>query len=323
MSALKGPGRPIAEKLVALMKKKVRGKVVNLKEVMAGQAAAKDLQKTVVTREGLSDFHPAHAAFIYTQNQVSVMSEQLTALDEMAPFVEIIARAEDLYMPGGPPMSPLTTSYFTCWAFFDACAGAADESIGTTVLEVGTAFGMHADLLRLIRLMQQSRMGIYINEGAEGSLVVLRELVTDIVCRAIVPTGFSGRKGELWYVRVLSPPFPGSSEHVVFTTPYILLEPGLREWQAYFRRALPDVPRQPRIDACGRHMKYGPTRRYWNDFVFEAYVNHHECAIFLAGLPDVPGSRPHSGVNSRLFREGDSFDALDPPLCIAEERKPR
>src|SRR5450755_2175065 len=75
-------------------------------------------------------------------NQVSVMSEQLTVLREMAPFVDIVSKAEDLYLPSAPPMSPLTTSYFTCWAFFDACSGPANETIGTTILEFGTAFGI-------------------------------------------------------------------------------------------------------------------------------------------------------------------------------------
>ncbi len=46
-------------------------------------------------------------------------------------------------------MSPLTTSYFNCWAFFDACTGPAVDTICTTILEVGAAFGMHADLLPL------------------------------------------------------------------------------------------------------------------------------------------------------------------------------
>ena len=53
-------------------------------------------------------------------------------------------------------------------------------------------------------------------------------------------------------------------------------------------------------------MKYGPTREYWNDFVFEAYVNHQTDAIYLAGLPDVPESRPHSEVNS--WGVGDSTE---------------
>ena len=100
-------------------------------------------------------------------------------------------------------------------------------------------------------------------------------------------------------MRVFPPPLPGLTEHVVFTTPYLLLHPGEREWQAYFRRILPDAPLHDRIARYERHMKFGPTRDYWTDFVFEAYVNHCTDVIFLAGLPDVPESRPHSRVNNR------------------------
>jgi hypothetical protein len=259
------------------------GKVANLAEVINSRAAAEELQRGVAG--GLTGFHPAHAAYVYTQNQVSVMSEHLTALKEMAPFAEVISRAEDIYMPSAPPMSPLTTSYFTCWGFFDACAGAANETIGTTVVEFGAAFGIHSELLRLIRLMQDSRMGIYIHKGRKDNLAVLEDLVTGATCSAVVPSGYRGKEGELWYVRILPPPIPGSSEHVVFTTPYILLQPGPHDWLAYFCRAFPQTVR---VEDYERHMKYGPTREYWNDFVFEAYVNHRTEAIYLAGLPTSP-----------------------------------
>jgi hypothetical protein len=68
---------------------------------------------------------------------------------------------------------------------------------------------------------------------------------------------------------------------------------GTEGWQAYFRRAVP----QASLEAHERHMKFGPTRACWNEFVFEAYVNHRKEAVFLAGLPDVAESRPHSAVN--------------------------
>jgi hypothetical protein len=222
------------------------------------------------------------------------MSEQLTALKEMAPFADIISKAEDLYMPSAPPMSPLTTSYFTCWAFFDACVGSANETIGTTVLEVGATFGMHPELLRLIRLMQDSRMGFYIYRGREGDVSVLEDLVTSAVYRAIVPAGYGGRKNENWFVRLLPPPIPGGTDHVVFTTPYIVVHPDFADWLAYFRRTFPATAG---FDDYERHMKYGPTRKYWNDYVFEAYVNHQSDAIYLAGLPDIPESRPHSELS--------------------------
>ena len=292
-------GHPIADKLVKKMNRYVRGKVVDLKAVMTGKKNAEDLQKTVATREELADFHPAHAVYVYAQNQVSVMSEQLTALKEMDRFVKLLGKAEDEYMPSGPPMSPLTTSFFTCWAFFDACVGLAEETIGTTTMAVGSAFGMHDELVRVIGLMQDSRMGVFVHEGIDKDTIVLRELVTDRVCRAICPSGYRGRKGELWYVRVLPPPVPGLEEHVVFTTPYLLIKPSEHEWQAYFRRTLPDAPSVERIAKYEHHMKFGPARDYWSEFVFEAYVNHRSDVIFLAGLPDVAESRPHSRVNSQ------------------------
>jgi hypothetical protein len=292
-------GNRIAEALVARMKQEARGKIVDIRGAIAARGAAAELQKTVVTTEQLARFHPAHAAYVYVQNQVSVMSELLTTLDEMAPFASLLAEAEDLYMPSAPPMSPLTSSYFTCWAFFDACVEPTHETIGTTVLTLGAAFGMHPELLRVIRLMQESRMGLYVHEGAEGHLAHLRELVTGAVRRAIVPGGYRGQTGELWYARVLPPPLAGSSEHVVFTTPYLVHRPVLPAWQAYFRRTLPDAPAHARLAAYEHHMKYGPTRRYWNDFVFEGYVNHRQDAIYLAGLPDVPESRPHFDASSR------------------------
>lgn len=287
-------GRPIAEKLVAKMRSSARRKVISIRNVIRGRAMAEELQKTVVSQQKLAGFHPAHAAYVYTQNQVSVLSQQLTALKELTPFASIISKAEELYMPSAPPMSPLTTSYFTCWAFFDACAGAANETIGTTILEMGAAFGMHPELLRLIRLMQNSRMGFYIHRSREGSVSILEDLVTAAVYRAIVPSGYTGRKNENWYVRLLPPPTPGCAEHVVFTTPYIVIHPEFADWLAYFRRALPVAAS---FDDYERHMKYGPSREYWNDYVFEAYVNHQADAIYLAGLPDVPESRPHSRVS--------------------------
>jgi hypothetical protein len=142
--------------------------------------------------------------------------------------------------------------------------------------------------------MQESRMGFYIHCGRKGKLTVLEDIVTGAVCRAIVPSGDRGEKGELWYVRVLPPPMPGGQENVVFTTPYIVLHPKLAEWREYFRRT---IPAPAPIDGYEHHLKYGPTRQYWNDFVFEAYVNHRTEAIYLVGLPDIPESRPHSEIS--------------------------
>ena len=99
-------GRSIATKIVAKMKLQRQRKFVSIKNVIASHAMTEELQKTVVSRKELEGFHPAHAAYVHAQNQVSVMSEQLTALKEIRPFADIISKAEDLYMPSAPPMSP-------------------------------------------------------------------------------------------------------------------------------------------------------------------------------------------------------------------------
>ena len=112
--------------------------------------------------------------------------------------------------------------------------------------------------------------------------------------RAIVPAGYRGRKNENWLVRLLPPPIPGGTEHVVFTTPYIVVHADCADWLAYFRRRSPATAG---FDDYERHMKYGPTREYWNDYVFEAYLSNQADAIYLAGLPDIPESRPHSAVS--------------------------
>lgn len=288
------PTMPMAAQVLAEIKRHSRGKVIRLKDVIAGRAMAKELQTSVASPQRLGGMHPAHAAYTYAQNQVSVLSEMITGLDAMAPLADMVAKAQDDYMPGGPPMSPLTVSYFTCWAFFDASVGAADETIGTTIVELGAAFGMHTELLRLVRLMQQSSMGLYLHEGMDGGLAILRDLATDGVYRCVVPAGDPGKKGQLWYARVLPPPLPEGSEHVVFTTPYILVETPQSEWLAYLRRVLPVAPPQARIAAYARHLKFGPAPNYWNEFVFEGYVGHTSELIFLEGLPDLAQSRPQS-----------------------------
>ena len=288
----------LAAKLLAELQRHARSNVIDLRSAIDGRAMAEELQRTMASPQRLAGMHPSHAAYVCVQNQVSVLMELLTGLNAMAPFADMFAKADDMYMPNGPPMSPLTRSYFTCWAFFDARCGPTDETFGTILLDVGAALGLHGELLRLIRLMQQSRMGVYFHEGKDGNLAILRDLATDAVHRCFVPAGYAGKKGELWYARVLPPPLATDSAtgsvSIVFTTPYLLIETPLAEWIAYFQRVLPVASSPERIDAAERHMKYGPSHAYWNEFVFEGYANHRHEAVFLIGLPDMPESRPHS-----------------------------
>ena len=289
--------RPIADKVLRKIDRYQRNKVVDLKAFKEGRQQAKYLHQSVTSDSELRELRPEHALYVYAQNRLAIMAEQLTSLPELDRLGRPLSEAEDAYMPQGPPMSPLTASFYTCWTLFDLSVGIANETLCTVSIAVGRKCGMHPDLLNLFTLMQDSTMGVFRHEGLSGEAVILRDLVTNEVCSAISTSGYSGQAGELWYVRLLPPPAPEFEHHVIFTTPYRLMAPSEAEWLAYFDRVLPPQSSDKRITAYKRHMKYGPPRDYWSEFVFEAYVNYQSDVIFLEGLPDIEESRPCSRIN--------------------------
>ena len=254
--------------------------------------AVADPEKAAATVPSLRSMAPLHRVYVYAQNRVSELSEQATGLRVMRPFADLVGLAEEEYMPSGPPMSPLTASYFTSWAFFDAAVGASRESIGTCLIDLLRHADVPAGIVRVIQAMQDSRMGFYVQEARDGRAMTFREIPTGRLLRATVPTQYPGHQGEVWFVRIVPPLWPGSEEHLVFTTPYVMRELGEGEWRAYLDRTLSTWH--------GGHealLKYGPSPCYWNEFIFEAYCGHEPEVVFLMGLPDVAKSRPHSREN--------------------------
>jgi len=103
-------------------------------------------------------------------------------------------------MPQGPPASPLTKSYFTSWAFFDVQFGKDKETIGTCLQDIGPDLDIPFDYLEIIRLMQESRMGIHEHKGSNGTYVYLAELFSNKENKCLVPAGHMGEENQLWYV---------------------------------------------------------------------------------------------------------------------------
>src|SRR5712691_2504352 len=79
----------------------------------------------LVEHEG---YDPLRAAYIAAQNLLSFFAESVSTFDEFAAYCDIVGAAEDAYMPGGPPLSPITVSYFTTWALFDVRFGPDQET---------------------------------------------------------------------------------------------------------------------------------------------------------------------------------------------------
>jgi hypothetical protein len=183
--------------------------------------------------------------------------------------------------------------YFTTWAFFDLRFGPDHETIGTCLLDVAGLLEMSTEVIDAVRLMSETRMGVYEHAGIKGGRTLLRELITEDEFECYVPAGYPGKAGELWYVR-LCPPVDPVTYRVAFTTPYVLMDFGKTDWTAYLSKSLIGLTAPEKRRRLHELLKYGREPDFWNEFVFKAYHHHRPDAIFLTGLPDVPGSLPHA-----------------------------
>ena len=244
--------------------------------------------KDVKTGEELikMGYDPIHAAYVSAQNLLSYFSEMISGLPPLDEFWEIADFATKKYMPSGPPWSPLTGSFFSGWLYLDVFFGPDRETIASCLIDTYNAFSKDSSpMVEIIDTMQASRMGIYEHCGLTGKYVILRELTSEREEVCLVPAGYSGKKGQLWFVRVM-PSFSNRNHYsVVFTTPYIIQNPDKNTWLYYLSRKFPMRSTPISNTALSLYMKYGVTRFYWPEYIFKAYCGNQKDAIYLKGLP--------------------------------------
>lgn len=287
---------PVGRKLIQMLRRERARKVHSFQEMAEGAQRAAEMQNTAVTPEMLEGCHPSHSFYVIAQHQLSIFVEQLGSLRQTRSFSDAISDAYDEYMPGGPPMSPLTGTYFFYWSVCDLSPEGNGETFATATLDLVREIGTDPLLLAAMETLQRSRMGLWIHQGLDGERVVLRELVTDEEARCIVPSGYRGRSGEVWLARVL-PPGADGLDAVVATTPYVLIRTTRVDWLAYLDRALGVYPPKHRRKVYPLLMKYGEDTHYWPEYIFEGYVNFKPDVVYLTGFPDIEESRPHSMAN--------------------------
>ena len=297
---------PISRKVLAALEQERRRRVIDFESLKLGAERAEELERGVISEMDMRKYDPLHAVYIYAQNKMSVIVEQIADLPMCAELADAYSNAQEEYMPSGPPMSPLTGSYFFCWGVFDSAVGTEKETLGTVAIDLCQAVGTEPSLVRIFEHMQASRMGLYVHEGMDGSHAMLREFVTQTRHRCISPAGYMGESGEIWFVRVLPEPFESLQMRysLVLNTPYVIgrydgaFEPAdPREWQTFLDRTIPKTGMRHAGEAYAHLLKYGLSRNYWNEYVMDAYVNHRHNMIMLAGFPDVPASMPNSRGN--------------------------
>ena len=289
----------IANRVAITLTRGPRSKIIDLIPHLDAKRDAAELSKSVKgVPELIQQGHdPLHAVYISTQNLVSLVTEGISMLPELAPYAKIAGKAEDEYMPDGPPFSPLTRSYFTTWAFFDLRFGPDQETIGSCLEELSSILAIPAEMQDVIHKMTTSRMGIYEHCGYQGSMVLLQDIVDQKTYRCFPGSRYREKKGQLWFIRLM-PPCQGVGDyHIGFTTPYVLSSQKI-EWENYFSRVIQKLPgKGPRSLSQSMELlfKYGLNVNYWNEYIFQAYAGAETTAIYLTGIPDQPDSMPHSG----------------------------
>ncbi len=287
------PRQPLADKILKRMQKEINRDIIDLSAVRAGRKHASDLQQTIATEGDLAILPAAHAAYTWVQNQLSIMAGQLLAFDMLHRHRDIMERSEELYVPEGPPVSPLTRSYHSCWAVHDVGVGLNRETLGTIAIAINRKFGAHSTFIELAGKITESRYSVYQIIGSADALITMKDLFSGREFSARNASGYDGKAGEVWYTRVLAPNLLEPDVHVVFNTPYIMYQTSAEGWQRYFERVTAGASTNKRENHFHQHMKYGPEPYYWPEYIFQSYVNHTEGCIRAKGLPDIPESLPH------------------------------
>ena len=113
----------------------------------------------------------------------------------------------------------------------------------------------------------------------------------DAICH--VASGYRGKAGELWYIRLLPPLVPKfATYHVAFTTPYVLLGSTNLDYD-FLRRNVVGIKASSEAEALHRLHEVRSRKNYWNEFVLLAY-HHQTNAIYLSGIPDLKSTLPHA-----------------------------
>ncbi len=271
-------------------------KIINIKDLYeAKKLNQKNMESLKTLKQLASEYHPSHAVYISVQNLVSVLGEFFTTFNEFNELSAKYKKAEEMYLPGYPPTSPVTKSFFTCWAFFDLQFGINKETIGSCVIDLKDILQIDSETLELIENLTLSRPGIYIHKGcrSDGS-INLYEIFTNKEYRCYSTTTYRGKDGEIWLVRLAPPPFNINDLYITITTPYVISGSNQKDWEDYFSKTILKTKKNPPIVKYSEFMKYGPVQGYWNKYISLAYNDYADNVIYLEGLPGETGGSPHS-----------------------------
>ena len=251
------------------------------------------------------------------QIYVSTISHAMALATELANSgfaKQLLQRLEsgiDEYMPGYPPISPVTDSHFYCSTYMSYRFGVEHETAAEFIQKVYQEWSVDPRGIESLKRLCCSRSGIFETKAVSSGRILVRELVTDREFFLYSSAGYPGQPGELRFSRVAIPAETTGDTFFEVTTPYILTGVDAGEWTDYLQSDMPDVATR-RDPLCGPD----PEREVlphsdiadrlaalfeddcgvmlWNDFIMDGYSNYQKSAIFLSGIPNRPETLPHN-----------------------------
>ncbi len=295
----------IASKVLGDLRKQSQRDIVDLGAVRDARDAAAKMKEEFGEVVG-GDEPSGHLHWMGCYASLSQLAFSLTASRHLTRLAERIEASEDEYMPGGPPMSPLTDSFHGFWSLTDTSLGLKKETLATVAIAVARSLNAPSELMEAWKTIADSYAGVYRIEARTGSLVTLVELVTGDERVVELADDVPGDPGQVWWTRLLPPVSEGPPYWTSIVTPYLFPLPDAEPlWLGYFERQLGSVSSESRAATYRRHMVQGKSVTFWFDFILDSYVGEKEVAVALAGVPDRPHSLPHS-IESEEARENES-----------------
>jgi hypothetical protein len=243
-----------------------------------------------------------------------------------APAFERLARLQDelakVYMPGGPPMSPVYDSYAVQHVLGEIPQGLAGETPYTVLAQLSKGDPARARLQQLAESLAGSHLDLYRVARLEGERAELLP-VRGGDALTVLLTGPFLREDDFFLGRALA--FDGA--WFMADSPYLLQAPE-REWLEYLDRAARPPAATPVASGSGRplgkpkltpkqvarrrqeqkrraalslpagavvqHLQHGPSERFWLDYFMDGYAGERRGIVRLAGVPDRPETLPHA-----------------------------
>lgn len=248
-----------------------------------------------------------------------------------APELARLARLHELvqeeYMPGAPPMSPVYDSFAIQHVLAEVPVGVAGETPYSVLSRLLSRDAKRRRLYEVAHSLAESHFDLYRVRHADGLTAELEHARSGTTLE-VHTTGPFLRTNDRALARVLK--FEG--RNYISDSPY-LLEASIQDWLDYFERVTEELPSPaPKAATAGksklsskqkaklkakqraatpsaaivRHLRFGPSERFWLDYVMDGYAGERRGIVRLAGVPDRPELLPHSeAYDASAFGDDD------------------